>query len=220
YVDLCLADAKKAISYDERDDRANKLLPWAQNELADLERRRAAPAPAPSAAKGEAPSDLSKIFGTRETTAGSEFFAKMLQKGGDLLASGWQSTDDIRNQLMDGFVNPFFKGDSGSVPEVQRIEAARLAKEARDEIKQALDGGRIDEAVRVRARDKLRAAVEKNPRSPQYFYELAVIEQDLKDLESARVHLTKATEIAKSNPLFFHQLALVCEQLGRTGEAL
>src|SRR6185295_9212854 len=36
YVDLCLADAKKAISYDERDDRANQLILWAQQRLADI----------------------------------------------------------------------------------------------------------------------------------------------------------------------------------------
>jgi tetratricopeptide (TPR) repeat protein len=223
YVNLCLADAKKAVSYDERDDRANRLIDWAQQRLADIEHARSQPAAAPAAdaaATGEAPSNLSKIFGKSETSAGSELLAKMLQKGGELLASGWQQTDDFRSGVMDKFVNPYFKGDTGSVPEDQRIEAARLAQSARDDIKRALDGGGLDDAVRTKARDKLREAVAKNPRSPQFFYELAVVEQDLKDFESARAHLIKATDIAKSNPLFFHQLALVCEQLGLPDEAL
>ena len=223
YVDLCLADAKKAVSYDERDVQANNLVEWARQQLADIEKARSEPAAAATtadaAAKGT-PSNLTRIFGAKETSAGSEFFAKMLQKGGELLASGWQSTDGIRAELMDQFVNPYFTGDTGSVSETQRTEAARLAKSARDEIKRALDAGGLDDAVRVKARDDLRAAVAMNPRSPQFFYELAVVEQDLKDFESARTHLTKATDIAKSNPLFFHQLALVCEQLGLTGDAL
>jgi tetratricopeptide (TPR) repeat protein len=223
YVDLCLADAKKAVSYDERDVQANNLVEWARQQLADIEKARSEPAAAATtadtAAKGT-PSNLTRIFGAKETSAGSEFFAKMLQKGGELLASGWQSTDGIRAELMDKFVNPYFTGDTGSVSETQRTEAARLAKSARDEIKRALDAGGLDDAVRVKARDDLRAAVAMNPRSPQFFYELAVVEQDLKDFESARTHLTKATDIAKSNPLFFHQLALVCEQLGLTGDAL
>jgi tetratricopeptide (TPR) repeat protein len=223
YVNLCLADAKKAHAYDERNDRANQLIEWAQHQLADIERARSQPASAPAAdaaATGEAPSNLSRIFGKNESSAGSELLAKMLQKGGELLASGWQQTDDFRSGVMDKFVSPYFKGETGSVPETERIEAARLAQSARDDIKRALDGGGLDDAVRTKARDKLREAVAKNPRSPQFFYELAVVEQDLKDFESARTHLTQATEIAKSNPLFFHQLALVCEQLGLTDEAL
>ena len=226
YVDLCLADAKKAVSYDERDDRAKQLILWAQQQLADIEHARSQPASAPTAdtaATSEAASNLSRIFGTRETSAGSEFFAKMLQKGGELLASGWQQTDDFRTGVMDSFVNPYFGAGTVPVPDAQRTEAARLANEARDEIMRALDGGGLDDAVRRSARDKLRAAVAKNPRSPQFFYELAVVEQDLKDqddLEAARTHLLEATKLSKSNPLFFHQLALVCEQLGLTGEAL
>ncbi|HET6163865.1 MAG TPA: protein kinase, partial [Planctomycetota bacterium] len=222
YVNLCLADAKKAKSYDERDERASTLVDWAEDRIALIEKARSEPAPAPAsdAATKGSPSNLTRIFGAKETSAGSEFFAKMLQKGGELLASGWQSTDGIRADLMDKFVNPYFPGDTGAVSETQRIEAAGRANEARDEIKRALDAGALDDAIRVKARDKLREAVAMNPRSPQFFYELAVVEQDLKDFESARTHLTNATDIAKSNPLFFHQLALVCEQLGLTGDAL
>jgi hypothetical protein len=98
---------------------------------------------------------------------------------------------------MDKFVSP--ASGRPARPQDQRIEAARLAQSARDDIKRALDGVRPDDAVR-RRRDKLREAVAKNPRSPQFFYELAVVEQDLKDLESARTHLTKATDIAREQP--------------------
>jgi tetratricopeptide (TPR) repeat protein len=118
---------------------------------------------------------------------------------------------------MDQFVNPYLPGTVG---EGARGEAAREAQIARSILKTALERGELSAEVRRSARDHLLAAVDKNPRSAQFLFELAVVEQNLGELDPARLHLQKATEIAKSNPLFFHQLALVCEQLDLPAEAL
>jgi tetratricopeptide (TPR) repeat protein len=119
--------------------------------------------------------------------------------------------------MMDQFVNPYLQGE---VTERARGEAAREAQLAREILKQALERGEVGPEERRSARDHLKAAVEKNPRSAQFLFELALVEQNLGELDSARAHLLTATEIAKSNPLFFHQLALVCEQLELPAEAL
>jgi len=221
YVDLCLDDCGKALGYDPRESRAERLREWAQQQIAAAEAAHPAPGPAPtSAATPDAAnlaSNLLKVFGTPESSEKSKFLAELLQKGGELLATGWQQTDGIRGDLMDQFVNPYL---TGTVDKSARSEAAREAQLARDALQQALERGEVKPEDRRTARDHLANAVAKNPRSPQFLFELAVVEQDLGELESARTHLEKATGIATSNPLFFHQLALVCEQLKLPADAL
>jgi tetratricopeptide (TPR) repeat protein len=218
YLDLCLADCNLALQYDSHEDRAERLQSTAQSRVKDA-RAKQAPAPAPTnpRATPELAANLLKIFGSRETSAQSEALAALLEKGSELLAAGWQQTEGLREGAMDQFVNPYL---TVSVSESARNDAAREAQLAREILKQALERGELRPEDRKAARDHLKAAVEKNPRSSQFLFELALVEQNLGELASARGHLETATEIAKSNPLFFHQLALVCEQLDLPAEAL
>ena len=218
YVDLCLADCGLALQYDSREDRAGQLRTWANYQIGadDTAAAKAQPPavrPDARAAPDLATSFLKVVFGTRESSAQSEAVATLLETGGELLAAGWQQTDRISGELMDQFVNPYVAAGA-------RGEAANEAKLAREILKRALERGELRDEDRRNARDHLKAAVEKNPRSAQFLFELAVVEQNLGELDSARTHLLKATDIAKSNLLFFHQLALVCEQLELPAEAL
>jgi hypothetical protein len=229
YLECALADCQRTLDLDSRDTLAGNLLAKVSSRLADArtsEQRSAAPAVAashaPSSSGDTAAPEVARnvlaLLGAAEQSAQSEALGKLLARGGELLAAGWQSTEGLRDDFMDRFVNPG-RGDL-AVSRQARDEAAAQAEEARRILREGLSRGSLSPDERRQARDHLAAAVAKNGRSAQYLFELAVVEQALGELESAHAHLARATTLAASNPLFFHQLAVVCEQEQKFDEAL
>ena len=223
YLDLALADAERALRIVVRDPELETLVNSARSIREDALRkaqedsRRASPRPdsrAPDLARG-----VLTLLGVAEKSEQSKALAGILQRGGELLAAGWQETDGIRTGLMDRFVNPYVPASLQVSPEA-RDEAAAEAEAARGIQQSGLLRGNLAPSDQRAARDHLVRAVERNPRNAQYLFELAVVEQGLGELEAAREHLGSATRIAASNPLFVHQLALVCEQMQLWDEAL
>ncbi len=220
YLDLIQADCERALANDPRDRHALDLLENVASRRKDAQKGGdASPTPASSDSPTNRPElarSLLTILGVAEKSEQSKALAGLLQRGGELLAAGWQEAD-VQGRA-NRFLDRYAPGGVG-VSEEARSEAAAEAEAARRILQEGLRRGSLSASERATVRDHLRRAAKKNPRNAQYFFDLAVVEQDLGDFESARGDLEQATRIASSNPLFFHHLALVCEQLRRPGEA-
>jgi tetratricopeptide (TPR) repeat protein len=220
YLELALADGKRALGFVGRDMELETFLRNVESRVADARKSaEAVTSKAPSRSDARATPELARgvltLLGVAEKSEQTKALADLLTRGGELLAAGWQETDGLRGVLMNRFVNPYL-----DVSEQARSEAAAEAEAAHRILQTGLARGSLEASERLSARDHLLHAVEKNPRNAQYLFDLAVVEQDLQELDGAHDHLERATKIAPSNPLFVHQLALVDELRHRTEEAL
>lgn len=217
YLELAKSDLEAALSIDERDVQArNKLnlevIPdWETASRPATPPASAAPArpdgrPAPDLAR-----DLLALLNPSERSEQSKALASILARGGSLIAPLIADIGDLREGVMDRFVNPYFQGTA--VTGAARAAAEMEAEKGRGILQAALARGEPpSRGERETARDHLRAAIAGNPRNAQYRFELAVMEQALGELTEARTHLETAAAIAPGNPIFRLQLALVCEQ--------
>jgi Tfp pilus assembly protein PilF len=223
YLELAEADANRAVTTNQSDLRLQTFLGSVQSRRKDAANQAQKAASRSSARPDSRTTDLARgvltLLAVAEKSEQSKALADLLQRGGELLAAGWQETDGIRADLMDRFVNPYLPKDQ-VVSEQARSEAASEADAAHRILQSGLDSGNLSDASRAEARAHLMTAVQKNPRNAQYLFDLAVVEQDMKELDAAHEHLEGATVIAPSNPLFFHQLAMVDESRKRPAEAL
>jgi serine/threonine protein kinase len=227
YVKLCFNDCEKALEYDSRDDRTNLLHDWSEKLIKEDEKMRAQASPAPVSADAPARPNVTESFlrviRDPSENAKNDLLNAILEKGGELISS---TSDGIKSEVMDKIVNPFVPtaGAAGvavaAVSDADRAAAESEAELGRAILKPAAEGGELRPEARRSARDHLKSAVEKNPRSAQLLYELAAVEQELDELQAAHDHLKRATDLAKSDALYFHRLALVCDQLHLPAEAL